>query len=87
MGRPRSLAAPALCVPPFRFLEVDIESGQAPRVKEHSLRMPEGLPLGESHVHTEFAYCAEDVSIEAAIEVCALVGVAAPAFAEAPADA
>ena len=77
-----SLAVPALAVPPFRFWELEIERGAPPRLTEHELRLPDGLPLGESHVHTEFAYCADDISIEAALEVCALVGVCAPAFAE-----
>lgn len=77
-----AVAAPALSVPPFRFLEVDYIAGRRPVAVEHALRMPADLPLAESHVHTELAYCAGDITALGAVEACALVGVGAPAFAE-----
>ncbi len=77
-----TMAVPAISVPPFRFWEVEIADRRPPRVTEHVLRLPANLPLAESHVHTEFAYCAEDISMEAAIEVCAFIGIESPAFAE-----
>lgn len=77
-----TMAAPALQDAPFRFLEILVETGAAPAVVEHALRMPDGLPLAESHVHTELAYCAGGITARAAVETCRLVGVGAPAFAE-----
>ena len=77
-----TLAAPAFRDAPFRFLEIEARAGRPPTVVEHALRMPDRLPLAESHVHTELAYCAGDITAQGAVETCALVGVRAPAFAE-----
>ncbi|MBN1916656.1 MAG: metallophosphoesterase [Verrucomicrobia bacterium] len=54
------LTAPALCEPPFPFLEVEID-GKDVRVTRHELKMAERLGLIDCHVHTQFAYCADDI--------------------------
>ena len=77
-----TLAAPAFYEAPFRFLEIEARAGRPPIVVEHALRMPDSLPLAESHTHTELAYCAGDITAQGAVETCSLVGVRAPAFAE-----
>jgi histidinol phosphatase-like PHP family hydrolase len=38
--------------------------------------------LFDAHVHTEFAHCAEDISVEPALERMRSLGLARPAFAE-----
>ncbi|MDZ4199435.1 MAG: hypothetical protein U1E27_09130 [Kiritimatiellia bacterium] len=77
------IAAAAFCESPFAFLEVRLEAGREPEVIRHELRMPEGLPLAESHVHTELAYCAEhDLTAADAADTARLCGVEDMAFAE-----
>lgn len=74
--------APALCEAPFQFLEIDIEARRPPRAASRQLAMPEGLQLSESHVHSQLAYCADDVAIEPAIALCRDLGVQTPAVVE-----
>lgn len=81
-GELHCAVAPALCEAPFQFLVIEIADGVPPRAEMHPLALPTGLELCESHLHTQFAYCADDISIDAAIELCALLGVRRPAFAE-----
>ncbi len=77
-----TLAVPAFRDAPFRFVELDVRAGRPPIVIEHALKMPVNLPLAESHMHTEWAYCAGDITAQGAVDTCALVGIGAPAFAE-----
>lgn len=58
-------AAPALCEPPFRisFVDIDDRSG---RMEWHtdSLRLDGRSGLVDTHIHTRFAYCNENLSPE-----------------------
>lgn len=74
--------APALCEAPFRFLEIELEPGSPPKETVHALQMSEDLRLGESHVHTEMAYCADGITVEAALAAGELFGVGPMRFAE-----
>ncbi|MHC4789247.1 MAG: metallophosphoesterase, partial [Planctomycetota bacterium] len=67
------IAAPALCRPPFPFL-ID--------VRRHQVRMPEELDLFDMHVHTQFAYCSEDMEMGRALSLARDFGLAGLAFAE-----
>ena len=75
------VAAPALCKPPFRFLEIEME-GENIRVREHALRIPEKLGLIDTHVHTPFAYCSDNMDIAKTIELAEEFGLAGVAFCE-----
>jgi histidinol phosphatase-like PHP family hydrolase len=77
----RFLAAPGLCESPFPFLEVEID-GDDVRVTRHELRMPERLALVDCHVHTQFAYCADDVVADRIPALAADFGLAGVGIAE-----
>jgi len=73
--------APALCEPPFAFLEVDL-SGERISVRRHELRVPPEHRLIDCHVHTPFAYCAEDIGLARAVSLAEDFGLAGLAFTE-----
>ena len=74
------VVAPALCEPPFAFLEVELD-GDRVSVRRHTLRLPE-CGLVDSHVHTPFAYCAEDLDCARAVSLAQEMGLAGLVFAE-----
>ncbi len=75
------LTCPALCEDPFRFLRVRVR-GHKVAVREESLKMPKSPPLVDTHVHTEYAYCASTVTAEDAIERAEKFGLAGITFTE-----
>ena len=54
---------PAMIRPPFGFDLVSIENGEA-RITPMQLGMPDGWEIVDTHTHTHFGYCAEDVHPE-----------------------
>jgi histidinol phosphatase-like PHP family hydrolase/predicted MPP superfamily phosphohydrolase len=68
------VTAPALCEAPFRFLRVSLK-GRTFTVTERRLALDEDVPLCDYHVHTEYAYCRDDVTAQTAIERAAAFGV------------
>ena len=75
------LAAPGLCEDPFPFLEVEIDGADV-RVTRHELKMPERLGLIDCHLHTQFAYCAEDIVADRIPALAADFGLAGVGIAE-----
>jgi len=75
------LAGPALCELPFAFLEVDLD-GEDVRVRRHELRMNDALGLVDAHIHTQFAYCSENMDIGRAMKLCDDFGLAGFGFSE-----
>jgi histidinol phosphatase-like PHP family hydrolase len=75
------VAAPALCESPFSFLEIDLD-GEDIQVRRHDLKMPSQLGLVDLHVHTQFAYCSENMEIPKAIALAGDFGLKGFAFAE-----
>ncbi|HUT73498.1 MAG TPA: metallophosphoesterase [Armatimonadota bacterium] len=73
--------APALCEPPFAFLEIELDRGQV-SVTRHQLRMPPELELIDCHLHTPFAYCADDMDFPKAVALAQDLGLAGLVFAE-----
>ncbi len=73
--------APALCEAPFNFLVVTLD-GEHITTERHQLALPEGLYLVDNHLHTQLAYCAEDVTVERAIALAHDFGLAGVGFAE-----
>ena len=63
----RFFTAPALCEAPFRYSLVTLDDRRV-SVETRSLQLPESPPLVDSHCHTEFAYCAADVTGPRVIE-------------------
>jgi len=72
---------PALCEPPFDFLEITLDQGQI-AVTRHSLAMPRELRLFDLHVHTPFAYCSEDMDIPLSLTLANDFGLGGLAFCE-----
>ena len=70
--------APAICEEPFKYFIFDI--GNSIKIKEEKIK--NGVELIDYHCHTEFGYCAEDVSMEKIIERCELLGVKKVYFTE-----
>jgi histidinol phosphatase-like PHP family hydrolase len=75
------LAAPALCQSPFSFLEMDIINGKV-TVTRHDLRLPEKLNLWDMHVHTQFAYCSENMEVVKSMGLAQDFGLAGLTFTE-----
>ena len=73
--------APGLCEAPFAFTVITIDRGQI-RTQRHELAMLEHLHLVDNHVHTQMAYCSENMTVEAAIGLAADFGLAGVTFTE-----
>jgi histidinol phosphatase-like PHP family hydrolase len=73
--------APALCEAPFHFLVVTLD-GKRVTAERHQLALPADLRLVDNHVHTQLAYCAENVTVERAIALARDFGLAGVGFAE-----
>ncbi len=67
------LTCPALCEAPFVFLTLSL-SGRSVSIKEIALAY-QPAELIDCHVHTEYAYCADDVTARAAVERAQAFGV------------
>jgi histidinol phosphatase-like PHP family hydrolase len=78
---PAFVASPTLCRSPFSFMALEFD-GERFAAARHSLQMPLELGLVDRHVHTQFAYCAEDVEVVRALELGREFGLAGIAFAE-----
>jgi histidinol phosphatase-like PHP family hydrolase len=73
--------SPALCETPYGFLVVTIE-GASVRAERHTLAVPKALSLVDTHVHTQFAYCGEDIEVERALALGERFGLAGIVFTE-----
>jgi len=70
---------PALCTEPFRYNVIDIAAGGI-NIRTGSLKNP--LRLADNHCHTQFAYCAEDVTVEAVLKRAETLGLSYVCFTE-----
>jgi len=75
------LAAPALCESPFQFLQIDTD-GRDIHVTKHRLAMPEKLGLVDCHIHTQLAYCSENMDAEKTLSLAKDFGLAGIGFSE-----
>lgn len=75
------LCCPGLCEAPFRFLEVTIDDGRV-EVEQHQLQLPPELGLVDCHCHSEFAYCSENMEVQAAARLAEAFGLRGLVFAE-----
>jgi len=72
------LTIPAVCEEPFKYFIIEI--GKELKIREETLKNK--VELIDYHCHTEFGYCAEDVSMEKVLERCKLFGVKKIYFTE-----
>lgn len=63
------IITPALCEPPFAFLEITMNGDTVRSVTRHQLAMPPEFGLVDCHVHTPFAYCGEDMDFQKSIQL------------------
>ena len=73
--------APGLCEAPFPFLEITIENGRI-ETRRHELVMPRELQLVDNHLHTELAYCSDNMTVTSAIALAQDFGLAGVTFTE-----
>lgn len=73
------LTVPALCESPFRYTEIEIRNG---KVSAGTSQIKNPVPLCDNHCHTQFAYCAEDITIEKILERAELLNMGYVCFAE-----
>ncbi len=73
--------APTLCEAPFRFLTVTLDQDQI-AVQHHQLAMPKSLGLIDNHIHTQLAYCGENVTVERVLALAQDFGLAGVGFTE-----
>jgi len=73
--------SPGLCEAPFPFIEIVMQDGRV-STKRHELVMPKELGLIDSHVHTQLAYCSENMDVERAIGLAREFGMAGVTFTE-----
>ncbi|MCX8082288.1 MAG: metallophosphoesterase [bacterium] len=73
------LTTPALCEEPFRYVEVVIENS---KITSCTRQIKNPIPLCDNHCHTQFAYCAEDITIEKILERAELLGMGYVCFTE-----
>ncbi len=75
------LTVPTLCESPFRYALVSLRGRQV-AVETPNLALAHEPPIVDCHVHTEFAYCASDVTVEAAVERARTFGLAGVCLVE-----
>lgn len=73
--------APGLCESPFPFLTITLD-GERVETERHELAMPSALNLVDNHLHTQLAYCSENMAVGKAIALAKEFGLAGIAFTE-----
>jgi len=69
---------PSICEEPFKYFIFEIDN----LINIKGEKLKNEVELIDYHCHTEFGYCAEDVSMEKVIEKCQLLGVKKVYFTE-----
>jgi histidinol phosphatase-like PHP family hydrolase/calcineurin-like phosphoesterase family protein len=77
-----SVCVPALAEKPFKFWELNIDEESGITHIEHQLAMPEELELFDVHVHSNFAYCSENMDFQKSIELADMFNLNKLAFSE-----
>jgi histidinol phosphatase-like PHP family hydrolase len=80
-GAVPTLTAPGLVEPPFPFLEIRIDDDRTDVIR-HELKMPAELELTDYHVHTQFAYCSENMNMAGSVDLARRFGLAGMVFTE-----
>ena len=80
-GNTTFVNVPTFCNAPFPFVVITID-GENVHCQQHELSMAENLALWDRHLHTQMAYCNKTMTIEDAIAVSRVLGLAGIGFAE-----
>ena len=80
-GALKALIVPALCESPFAFMEITID-GDKVETKRHELRLPDGPELIDYHVHTQLAYCSDNMDVPLSMALAKEFNIAGLAFTE-----
>ena len=72
--------APPLCEPPYRFAVIEVADSGEVTVQYEQYRLPPGLM--DSHVHTQMAYCGENMDLISSLKLAKLWGLEKIAFTE-----
>lgn len=73
--------APGLCEAPFPFLEITLD-GDRVETRRHELALPADLRFFDNHMHTELAYCSENMTVAKTISIAREFGLAGITFTE-----
>ncbi len=68
------VVAPALCEAPLNLLLVELENKRCSSTL-HPLQMPTELQLSDTHIHTHFAYCQENMQTARLFSAAKLFGI------------
>ena len=75
------LTAKGILAVPYQFMHISLR-GDKFEVREIPLRMQEACRLFDFHIHTEFAYCRDNITAEGAIERARTFGLSGMALTE-----
>lgn len=75
------VAAPAICETPFPFLVVETE-GSKISINRHQLALPRTFAFSDRHIHTQFAYCSENMEMRKAVRLARDFGLSDIGFSE-----
>lgn len=73
------LTVPALCTEPFSYTVIE---AQEDGIKTRACSLKNPVRLADNHCHTQFAYCAEDITIDAVLERASMLGMSYVCFTE-----
>jgi len=68
------IAGRALCEKPFGYAIIEIDANAKVSCQQENLAMPEELRLVDHHVHTQLAYCNENMDIRKSISLGKMFG-------------
>jgi len=68
--------APAFCEAPFAYMMIELDSQGRIETQRRSLSMPRMLQLVDTHMHTQMAYCSDDMDVATTIRLARDFGLA-----------
>ena len=68
--------APGLCEAPFYYMTIELDAQGKAESRRHSLAMPRRLKLVDTHMHTQMAYCSENMDVEKMVALAKDFGLA-----------
>lgn len=68
--------APAFCEAPFTYMMIELDSQGRIETQRCTLAMPRRLQLVDTHMHTQMAYCSDDMDVKTTIALARDFGLA-----------
>ena len=75
------VAAPSVCILPFSYMIIDVD-GEKVSATTDCFQMPPALGLVDRHVHTQLAYCSENMNVSSVMKLYRDLGLAGVIFTE-----